>query len=94
MTLTSQILFSAGFGILGAILRFSFELFKLTQVNSVIRVRGLLLYGAVILITGIASGILLDYGWIGSFIAGYAGLDLIEGIHSQFKKSKIKVSNR
>ncbi|MEK6825744.1 MAG: hypothetical protein AABY00_03080 [Nanoarchaeota archaeon] len=92
--LVGRVLFAAGWGVLGAVLRFSFDIFKLTQTKSVIHVQGLLVYGSVILITGILAGILLDYGWIGSLIAGYAGLDLVEGIHNQFKKTKVEIKRK
>ena len=48
-----------------------------------------MVYAVVVLAVGAFSGIVLSYGKVLSFLAGYAGLDLIEGYYKVFKKRKI-----
>jgi hypothetical protein len=88
--LLTQVLISALFGTCGAIARVLIDTVKFFQIKTKILVSGLSLYGLVVIVTGTLAGILLDYGKIGSALAGYVGLDLVDGIYGQFKKSKIE----
>ena len=84
------LLISAGFGILGAIARVLIVSLKTAQLKKKISYSGFGIYAMVVLAVGAFSGIILSYGKVLSFLAGYAGLDLIEGYYKVFKKKKIK----
>tara|TARA_Y100000310_G_scaffold300028_1_gene335375 strand:- start:215 stop:481 length:267 start_codon:yes stop_codon:yes gene_type:complete len=86
----NEILIAAGFGIMGAIVRVLIISLKLTQLKKKIAYSGFTVYALVVLSVGAFSGIVLSYGKVLSFLAGYAGLDLIEGYYKVFKKKKIK----
>lgn len=86
----NEILIAAGFGILGALVRFIIITLKAIELKKKLSASGLWLYGIVLIAVGAFSGIVLSYGSLLSFLAGYAGLDLIEGYYSVFKKKKIK----
>lgn len=85
----NEILLAAGFGIMGAIVRVLIISLKLTQLKKKIAYSGFTVYALVVLSVGAFSGIVLSYGNMLSFLAGYAGLDLIEGYYKVFKKKKI-----
>lgn len=51
---------------------------------------GFFVYSLVVLAVGAFSGIVLSYGKVLSFLAGYAGLDLIEGYYKIFKRKKVR----
>ena len=89
--LTTLVLASAGFGILGSILRIGVAATKIMQLKRKIRTHGIFFYAIVAIVSGAFAGIMLNYGWLGSFLAGYMALDLMEGFYNQFKKTKIKV---
>ena len=86
----NEILIAAGFGIMGAIVRVLIISLKLTQLKKKIAYSGFTVYALVVLSVGAFSGIVLSYGKVLSFLAGYAGLDLIEGYYKVFKKKKIQ----
>ena len=85
----NEILIAAGFGIMGAIVRVLIISLQMTQLKKKIAYSGFTVYALVVLAVGAFSGIVLSYGTILSFLAGYAGLDLIEGYYEVFKKKKI-----
>lgn len=64
---------------------------EVTQLKKKIAYSGFLLYAAVVLAVGAFSGIVLGYGRVLSFLAGYAGLDLIDSYYKVFKKKKISL---
>ena len=86
----NEILLAAGFGILGAIVRIIIVSLKTLQLKKKINYQGFGIYALVILSVGAFSGIILSYGKVLSFLAGYAGLDLIDGYYKVFKRKKIK----
>ena len=86
----NEILLGAGFGILGAIVRIIMVSLKTVQLKRKISYQGFGIYALVILSVGAFSGIILSYGKVLSFLAGYAGLDLIDGYYKVFKRKKIK----
>ena len=86
----NELLISAGFGIIGAIVRVLIVSLQTIQLKKKIRYSGFWIYTLVVLAVGAFSGIILSYGKTISFLAGYAGLDLIEGYYKGFKKKKIK----
>tara|TARA_Y100000310_G_scaffold344754_1_gene459268 strand:- start:1179 stop:1451 length:273 start_codon:yes stop_codon:yes gene_type:complete len=85
----NEILIAAGFGIMGAIVRVLVVSLKTAQLKKKISFSGFGVYALVVLSVGAFSGIVLSYGNILSFLAGYAGLDLIEGYYKVFKRKKI-----
>jgi len=87
----NEILIAAGFGIMGALVRVLVVSLKTAQLKRKISFQGFGVYAMVVLAVGAFSGIVLSYGKILSFLAGYAGLDLIEGYYKTFKKKKIKL---
>tara|TARA_Y100000310_G_scaffold153608_1_gene153019 strand:- start:4820 stop:5089 length:270 start_codon:yes stop_codon:yes gene_type:complete len=86
----NEILLAAGFGIMGALVRVLVVTLKTAQLKKKVSFQGLSVYAVVVLTVGAFSGILLSYGKILSFLAGYAGLDLIDGYYRAFRKKKIK----
>jgi len=87
----NELIISAGFGILGAIVRVLVVSLQITQLKKKIAYSGFMVYAVVVLAIGAFSGIVLSYGKVLSFLAGYAGLDLIEGYYKVFKKKKIQI---
>ncbi len=85
----NEILFAAIFGAIGAIVRVLIIALQLTQLKQKVQLTGYLIYVIVVIAVGAFSGIVLSYGKVLSFLAGYAGLDLIEGYYKVFKKKKI-----
>ena len=85
----NELLISAGFGIIGAIVRVLIVSLQTVQLKK-ISYSGFWIYTLVVLAVGAFSVIILSYGKTISFLAGYAGLDLIEGYYKVFKKKKIK----
>ena len=88
----NDLIISAGFGIIGAIVRVLVVSLQITQLKKKIAYSGFMVYALVVLSIGAFSGIVLSYGKVLSFLAGYAGLDLIEGYYKVFKKRKIALS--
>jgi ribose/xylose/arabinose/galactoside ABC-type transport system permease subunit len=86
----NEILVAAGFGIIGALVRVLVTSLKTVQLKQKISFAGFGVYALVVLSIGAFSGIILSYGKVLSFLAGYAGLDLIEGYYKVFKKKRIK----
>ena len=84
----ASLLSSAGLGIVGSILRFIIDV-KKAKVR--ITSQGLLFYIWLMIITGSFAGIALDYGWIGSVLAGYVSLDLMDGFYKKFSKTNVKI---
>jgi len=87
----NEILMAAGFGIMGALVRVLVSSLKAAQVKGrKISHSGFGIYAVTVLAVGAFSGIILSYGKVLSFLAGYAGLDLIDGYYKVFKKKKIR----
>ena len=80
---------SAGFGVLGGIVRVLVTGLKSLGTIKINKTK-FLLYAVVVISIGVFSGIVLGFGKILSFLAGYAGLDLIDGYYNIFKKKAIK----
>ncbi|NQV08278.1 hypothetical protein HQ529_00330 [Candidatus Woesearchaeota archaeon] len=87
----NEILIAAGYGILGALVRALITSLKVIQLRGNIR-KGFWVYLITILAIGAFSGIILSYGNVLSFLAGYAGLDLMEGYRKSILKKKIRFS--
>ena len=88
------IIVAAGFGVAGALVRVLIVSLKTVQSKpkrAKISGEGMWIYAAVVLSVGAFSGIVLNFGKVLSFLAGYAGLDLIEGYYKTFRKKKIKI---
>ena len=88
--LLSAIFSSALWGLLGALARVLISLGEAKQLRRAISMRGFALYAFVILVTGAFVGIVFNFGKAGSFIGGYAGLDLMEALYKTFKSRKIE----
>ena len=87
----THLLLSASFGALGAVLRVLVTLKKYHEIYKSMRRESFLTYAVCAVVIGVFSGIILDFGMIGSFLAGYAGVDLMKGYYAAFKKTKINV---
>lgn len=87
----NELLISAGFGILGAVVRVLIVSLQIAQLRKNVMASGFMLYALVVVAIGAFSGIVLSYGKVLSFLAGYAGLDLIEGYYKVFSKKKVGV---
>ena len=85
-----EILISAGFGIAGSLVRLLTASLKNLRQGK-ISWSGFGFYVATVIAVGAFSGIVLGFGKVLSFLAGYAGLDLIEGYYNIFKKKKFKL---
>lgn len=84
---------SALWGLLGALAKVLVSLSIARQLRRAIAVKGFALYAFIVLATGIFAGIIFNFGRAGSFIGGYAGLDLMEGFYKAFKGRKIEVQS-
>ena len=51
----------------------------------------LMMYSFVVVSCGIFSGIIMGYSVPLSFLAGYGGVDLMDGYYKAFKKGKVKL---
>jgi len=49
---------------------------------------------AVAIVIGVFTGIIFDFDYRLSLLAGYAGTDILEGIYKSFKVSKVYVSKK
>jgi len=90
----NEILMAAGYGIAGALVRVLVASLKAAQMTKMrgrkVSHSGFGVYVVTVLAVGAFSGIILSYGKVLSFLAGYAGLDLIDGYYKVFKKKKIR----
>ena len=89
--LTLLLLSSIGYGILGALLRVLVSTSKYLEVKKKVNTQGVLFFSIVALVSGAFAGIILNYGRIGSVLAGYGAIDLMEGFYTSFKKTKINI---
>ena len=87
---TIAILVASGFGMLGGIVRLLVVSLKAFQFRR-ISWNGFWIYAVIVIAVGVFSGVVLNFGSVLSFLAGYAGLDLIEGYYKTFMKTKVKV---
>lgn len=86
----NEMLLAAIFGICGGLVRVlvvSLKTFQLRKISW----GGFWIYAVTVISVGAMSGIILSFGKVLSFLAGYAGLDLIDGYYKIFKKKKIKM---
>ena len=90
IVLLTTILSSALWGLLGALARVLISLGEAKQLRRAISIRGFALYAFIVLITGTFVGIVFNFGKAGSFIGGYAGLDLMEALYKTFKGREIE----
>ena len=89
---TNLILASAGLGILGALVRVLVVYIRAYQLKKEVKYRGTMIYILVIFFSGAFSGIIFSgYYKILSFLAGYAGFDLMSGYHKFFKKKRVVI---
>lgn len=88
----NEIIMYAGFGIIGGIVRTLVESLKGLTFKQ-FSWKGFWMYSLVVLVVGAFSGVVLGFGKILSFLAGYAGLDLIDGYYKAFMKKKIKIKS-
>ncbi|MBM3232876.1 hypothetical protein FJZ18_01785 [Candidatus Pacearchaeota archaeon] len=87
----NHLLISALFGVLGAVLRVIVTVKKMQGSGRSFERGAFLVYFLCALVIGAFSGIILDFGRTGSFLAGYAGVDLMKGYATAFKRTKIQV---
>ena len=85
------ILLAALMGIAGGLVRVLVVSLKTIQTKQKISPAGFWVYAITILAIGAFSGIILDFGKTISFLAGYAGLDLIGGYYKTFKQKNVKL---
>lgn len=89
MTELSIILTSAALGAVGGMARGLVGLFKALAVKMKIRFWYWFLTICVSAIIGIMTGIIFGFDYRLSILAGYAGLDVLEGIYKSFAVQKI-----
>jgi len=79
------------FGALGGLTRVLVSYLKNNNYNKgeSIDKKMLSLYTLILLVIGAFTGIVLSYSKPLSFLAGYAGIDLIDGFYKSFMKKKI-----
>ena len=87
----NEALISGLLGCLGGIARSITGLIKAKITKRRIFWKYWLVTTAIAGIVGTSMGILLGFDWRLSILAGYAGIDLIEGIYKIFKGQKIVV---
>ena len=79
------------FGMMGGAVRVFIGALKTYQLKGEIDKGSLGIYIVSLLVIGAFTGIVMGYGKVISFLAGYAGIDLIEGFYKSFMKKKINV---
>ena len=84
------LLIAAAYGVGGGVVRLLVVSLKTMSFRK-ISWGGFWVYALVVVSVGAFSGIVLSFGAILSFLAGYAGLDLIEGYYKSFMKKAIKL---
>ncbi len=87
----SSVLVSAGLGAVGGLARGLVGLFKALAVKMKIRFGYWALTVIVSAIIGIMTGIIFGFDYRLSILAGYAGLDVLEGIYKSFAVQKVYV---
>ena len=87
----SSVLVSAGLGAVGGLARGLVGLFKALAVKMKIRFGYWALTVIVSAIMGIMTGIIFGFDYRLSILAGYAGLDVLEGIYKSFAVQKVYV---
>jgi hypothetical protein len=87
----NEIIIAAELGALGAIVRLGVLSLEIAQMKKKIVYMGFFAYMLTIIAIGAFSGIVLGYGKVLSFLAGYAGTDLMDGYYKVFKAKKVKL---
>jgi len=87
----NAILTAALLGIGGGLVRVLVVSLKTMQTKQKISAAGFWVYALCVVSIGAFSGIILDFGKVLSFLAGYAGLDLIGGYYKTFKQKNVKL---
>ena len=81
-----------GFGVLGGLIRVGVDCTKFAILSKKEEKTGLIFFILTSIIIGAFLGIVLDYGWALSFLAGYTALDVLDGLYKTAKKVKIKLT--
>ena len=87
----NQVLLAGLIGSIGGITRSIVGLLKARLIKREINLRYWLITQGVSCVIGGFMGIIFNFDWRISLLAGYAGLDLIEGIYKSFKSQKVIV---
>ena len=87
--LIAEFFIGVGFGALGGLVRILVEGMKNWSLGR-FSWRGFLIYSFALLIIGAFSGLMLGFSKLLGFLGGYAGIDLMDGFYTAFKKKKIK----
>ncbi len=86
-----EVLISAGFGLIGGVIRGVIGLFKALSFKRKISWNYWLLTAVVSGLIGILTGTVFSFDPRLSILAGYAGTDILEGIYKSFKVEKVYV---
>ena len=87
-----DVILFAGFGLIGGGVRVLVSFLKRDEGRVDLKV--FLIYLVTLLLVGSFCGIVLGYSKTLSFLAGYAGIDLIDGFYKTFMKKKVKMPKK
>jgi fluoride ion exporter CrcB/FEX len=93
-TLIEQLLLPALLGAVGGLTRGFVGLLKALSMRRKILWGYYLITIIVAFIIGIFTGLIFNYDYRLSLLAGYAGTDILEGIYNSFKVDKVYVGKR
>jgi len=89
--MVNEVFIYAGFGMIGGAVRVLISYMKNSGGDDKINKKVFALYTLILLIIGAFVGVVLGYSKTLSFLAGYAGIDLIDGFYKTFMKKKVKM---
>ena len=88
--MVNEVFIFAGFGLVGGGVRVLISYLKNSGGEDKIDKKIFMIYALIMLVIGAFSGVVLGYSKTLSFLAGYAGIDLIAGFYKTFMKKKVK----
>ena len=94
MTELSLLITAGALGFVGGAVRGIVGLFKAPSVKMKIHWRYWLLTMGVSALIGVMTGIIFNFDYRLSILAGYAGLDVLEGMYKAFAVQKVYVKER
>ncbi len=92
--MTNEIVIAAGIGAIGGVARATVGLFKALAIKMKIYFTYWIFTILIAAIIGAFTGMIFNFDYRLSALAGYAGTDIIEGIYKSFKVDKVYVKNK
>ena len=89
-----ELLLAGGLGAIGGATRGVVGLLKALSLRRRILWFYWLITVVIAIIIGIFAGLIFNFDWRLSLLAGYAGTDIIEGIYKSFKVQKVYITTK